>query len=63
MLTYSVASLHVDCAWARELANKTLSGSKTGNDAARGNAFHDVLGIPCDKVTVIDQILLPMRQL
>lgn len=61
--TYSVPCLHVYSTWPSELAYEALSGSDSGNDASRGDSFQNILCVPSDKVTVVDNVLFSIRKL
>ena len=46
-----------------ELADKAFSRSKTRDDTARRHALHDVLAVPGNEMSVIDDVLLTILEL
>lgn len=56
--TYRIPRLEEDSTWAGEFTHQTLTSGKAGDDAAASDALHNVLDVPGDEVTIVDDILL-----
>lgn len=49
--------------WTSKLAHQALVGAQIANYATTGNTLQDVLGIPCNQVAVIDDVLFAWLEL
>lgn len=53
-----IPRLHKHRPRPRELADQPLAARKTANDTARGRTLEDVLAVPGDEVSVVDDVFL-----
>jgi hypothetical protein len=58
-----VSRLHEHRARPRELTNETFPGAHVANDTTTRHPFQDVVAIPRDKVSVIDNVLFAFAKL
>lgn len=58
-----VSRLHEHCSRSRELAHQTFTGREIANNTSGGNALEDVLAVPGDEVTVVDNVFLAFSKL
>jgi hypothetical protein len=49
--------------WACELANQALARAQIGDYPATRNTLKDVLGVPCNQVAIVDDVLLTLLKL
>jgi len=55
---HSIPRLHKYGAGPRKLAHETLARSKIAYDTPASNALENVLAVPSNEVTVVDDVLL-----
>jgi len=58
-----IPRLHEYCARTGELADKTLAGCKIADNTTGRNTLQHVLAVPCNKMTVVDDILFSLAKL
>ena len=58
-----IPRLHKDCSRPSEFADQTFASHHVRHNAARCNALEDVLAVPRNEVTVVDDVLLVFLQL
>jgi hypothetical protein len=58
-----VTCLHIHSAWTGKFADKTLARCCAGDDTSRSGTLQYVLAIPCNKVAIVDDILLAFHKL
>ena len=61
--TYGIPGLDENGARARELAHQAFARGKARDQAARSDAFQDVLGVPSDEMAVVDNVLFAVHEL
>jgi hypothetical protein len=49
--------------WSCKFAHQALAGTQIGNYPTTGNTLQDVLGIPCNQVAVVDDVLFARLKL
>lgn len=58
-----IASLHEDRAWSCEFTHKTFTSGKATDQATRSRSLNDILTVPSDQVSIVNDILLICLQL
>ncbi len=62
-VTYGIPSLDENSSWPGELAHQAFARGKARDQATRSDAFQDVLGVPGNKVPVVDNVLFAIHEL
>ena len=61
--TYGIPGLNENGSWPRELAHQAFARGKARDQATRSDALQDVLGVPGNKVPVVDNVLFAIHEL
>src|SRR5690349_20887369 len=58
-----VSRLQKDASWTCKFAYQSFTGRDARHDSSRSDAFKDVFGIPCNEVTIINNVPLTILEL
>ena len=61
--SWRIPRLHEYCPWTGELAYQPFTRCDARNDTSAGHALHHILGVPCYKVAIVDDVFLTFYKL